>query len=63
MRLILILLIAVVAFVVVQNYRHDCKWGEDKWFDCILGRAPVATTTPTTEAPSPSPEPSPAPQQ
>lgn len=58
MRLILILLIALVAFSVVQSYRHGCKFAPDSvWFDCVLGKAPMATTAPATdEAPPPAPQ-------
>ena len=66
MRLLLIVLIAVVAFAVVQSYRHGCKFGMDAaWFDCVLGRTPVAATAPPaaeTPAPAPAAEPAPAPQ-
>lgn len=58
MRLLLIVLIAVVAFVVVQNYRHGCKFGEANWFDCVLGREAV-TATPTSGETPPAPPPAP----
>ena len=41
MRLLLIVLIAVVAFVVVQSYRHHCKFGDVGWFNCVLHGAPA----------------------
>jgi hypothetical protein len=68
MRLILILLIAIIAFGVVQSYRHGCKFGEAGWFDCVMGRtaeapAPASTETPPPAAPEPAPAPAPAPQQ
>jgi hypothetical protein len=68
MRLLLIVLIAVIAFAVVQSYRHGCKFAADEaWFNCVLGRTTVATTpTPAPEpapAPATEPAPSPAPQQ
>jgi hypothetical protein len=56
MRLILILLIAVIAFVVVQNYRHGCKFGETNWFHCVLGRVAVTTAPTGGEAPPPAPQ-------
>jgi hypothetical protein len=61
MRLILILIIAAIAFGVVQGYRHGCKFGEAGWFDCVMGRT-AATSTPTSgEAPPPAtPAPAPA---
>jgi hypothetical protein len=61
MRLILILLIAAIAFGVVQGIRHNCKFGFDRaTYDCIMGR--TAETTPAaTETPAPAAEPAPAP--
>jgi hypothetical protein len=64
MRLLLIVLIAVIAFAVVQSYRHGCKFAADAaWVNCVLGRAAVeATTPPAAETPAPAPaEPAPAP--
>ena len=61
MRLILILLIAAIAFGVVQGMRHGCKFGLDRaTYDCIMGRS-AETTPAATETPSPAPEPAPAP--
>ena len=61
MRLILILIIAAIAFGVVQGVRHDCQFGLNKaTLNCILHRS--AATAPTAgEAPAPAPAPSPAP--
>jgi hypothetical protein len=61
MRLILILLIAAIAFGVVQGMRHGCKFAFDRaTYDCIMGR--TAETTPTaTETPAPAAEPAPTP--
>ncbi|MGB6703219.1 hypothetical protein [Methyloceanibacter sp.] len=62
MRLILIILIAVIAFGVVQSYRHGCKFGEAGWYDCVMGRTAEAPTPATTETPPPAaPAPAPAP--
>ena len=62
MRLLLIVLIAVAAFAAVQSYRHNCKFGEAGWFDCVLGQTATTTTTPATDtAPEPAPSPSPQP--
>jgi hypothetical protein len=61
MRLILILLIAAIAFGVVQGMRHGCKFAFDRaTYDCIMGRS-AETTPAATETPSPAPEPAPAP--
>jgi hypothetical protein len=61
MRLIFILLIAAVAFGVVQGMRHDCKFAFDRaTYDCIMHGKPVEAT-PATETPAPAPEPAPAP--
>jgi len=60
MRLILILIIAAIAFGVVQGVRHGCQFGLNRaTLNCIMHR-PVATT-PAAEAPAPSPAPTPAP--
>jgi hypothetical protein len=60
MRLILIVLIAVVAFAVVQSYRHHCKFGlEASWVKCVLGREAVTATPTSGEAPAPAPSPAP----
>jgi hypothetical protein len=61
MRLILILLIAAIAFGVVQGMRHGCKFAFDRaTYDCIMGR--TAETTPAaTETPAPAAEPAPTP--
>jgi hypothetical protein len=59
MRILLILIVLAAIFVVVQSQRHDCKWGEPGWFDCVIGKkaeapAPAApTATPAPEAPAP----------
>jgi hypothetical protein len=58
MRILLILIVIAAVFVVVQSQRHNCKWGEPGWFDCVIGKS--ATETPTTETP-PAPE-TPAPE-
>jgi hypothetical protein len=53
MRLLLIVLIALVAFAVVQNYRHGCKFGQAGWSDCVLGRTPTTATPANRETPPP----------
>ena len=53
MRLILIILIAIIAFGVVQSYRHGCKFGEAGWYDCVMGRTAEAPT-PATHRNAPS---------
>ena len=61
MRLILIILIAIIAFGVVQSYRHGCKFGEAGWYDCVMGRAAEAPAPASTEMPPPAaPAPAPA---
>jgi hypothetical protein len=62
MRLILILLIAAIAFGVVQGMRHGCKFAFDRaTYDCIMGRTAETTPTPAaTETPAPAAEPAPA---
>ena len=62
MRLILILLIAAIAFGVVQGMRHGCKFAFDRaTYDCIMHGKPIEATPAATEAPAPAPEPAPAP--
>ena len=57
MRIILILIVLAAIFVVVQSQRHDCKWGEPGWFDCVIGRTAEAPT-PAPYQPMPTPTPS-----
>lgn len=65
MRLILILLIAAIAFGVVQGMRHGCKFAFDRaTYDCIMGKTaeatPAATETPPASEPAPAPAQAPA---
>jgi hypothetical protein len=56
MRLIFILLIAVVAFCVIQSYRHGCKFTPDSvWFDCVMGKTTTEATTPPAAPETPAP--------
>jgi hypothetical protein len=50
MRIILILIIIAAIFVVVQSQRHNCKWGEAGWFDCVMGKTASGTAPSTTPA-------------
>jgi hypothetical protein len=62
MRIILILLIAAIAFAVVQGMRHGCKFALDRaTYDCIMHGKPVEATPAATETPAPATEPAPAP--
>ena len=54
MRILLILIVIAAVFVVVQSQRHNCKWGEPGWFDCVIGKS--ATEVPAAETPAPAPE-------
>jgi len=38
MRIILILIVIIAIFAVVQTKRHDCEFGGDGWFDCVIGK-------------------------
>jgi len=38
MRLILILIVIFAIFAVVQSKRHNCEFGEDGWFDCVISK-------------------------
>jgi len=57
MRILLILIVIAAVFVVVQSQRHNCKWGEPGWFDCVIGKS--ATEVPAAETPAPAPAPAP----
>jgi hypothetical protein len=63
MRLILILIIAAIAFGVVQGVRHGCQFGLNRaTLHCILRGTRAATpTAETPPAPAPSPAQAPAP--
>lgn len=61
MRLILILIVILAIFAVVQSNRHNCEFGKEGWFDCVIGKtvdefssvAPEASPeTPAAEAPA-----------
>jgi len=39
MRIILILIVIVAIFALVQSKRHDCKFGDDGWLDCVIGKS------------------------
>jgi hypothetical protein len=54
MRILLILIVIAAVFVVVQSQRHNCKWGEPGWFDCVIGK--TAKEMPAAETPAPAPE-------
>jgi len=61
MRLILILLVLIAAFVVIQSHRHGCSFGQEGWMVCVMGKSTEATP-PAAETPAPPPaEPAPAP--
>lgn len=36
MRLILILIVIFAIFALIQTKRHNCEFGTDGWFDCVL---------------------------
>jgi hypothetical protein len=62
MRLIVILIIAAIAFGVVQGVRHGCQFGVNRaTLNCILHGTPVAVTPTAGETPSPPPVTAPAP--
>lgn len=55
MRILLILIVIAAIFVVVQSQRHDCKWGEPGWFDCVIGKkAEMPAETPPPPPPPPA---------
>jgi hypothetical protein len=57
MRILLILIVIAAVFVVVQSQRHNCKWGEPGWFDCVIGKS--ASEMPAAETPAPAETPPP----
>jgi hypothetical protein len=61
MRLILILIVIIAIFAVVQSKRHNCEFGDDGWFDCVIGKTvdefsskmpETSPETPAAEAPA-----------
>ncbi len=61
MRLILILIVIIAIFAVVQSKRHNCEFGDDGWFDCVVGKtadefssktSETSPETPAAEAPA-----------
>ena len=65
MRLILILLVLIAAFVVIQNHRHNCSFGQEGWMGCVMGKSTEATpaASEAPAAPAPAAEPAPAPAE
>jgi hypothetical protein len=58
MRLILILIVILAVFAVVQSKRHNCEFGEDGWFDCVIGKTvdEFSSKTPETSPATPAAE-------
>ena len=38
MRIILILIVLAAIFALVQTKRHNCEFGTDGWFDCVISK-------------------------
>ena len=36
MRIILILIVIFAIFALIQTKRHNCEFGTDDWFDCVV---------------------------
>ena len=36
MRLILIIIVIIAIFALIQSKRHNCEFGTDDWFDCVV---------------------------
>lgn len=36
MRLILIFIVILAILALIQTRRHNCEFGSDDWFDCVL---------------------------
>jgi len=36
MRLILILIVIIAILALIQTKRHNCEFGSDDWFDCVV---------------------------
>lgn len=58
MRLILILIVIVAIFAVVQSKRHNCEFGDEGWFDCVVGKTAdeFSSKTPETSPETPAAE-------
>jgi len=58
MRLILILIVILAIFAVVQSKRHNCEFGDDGWFDCVVGKTAdeFSSKTPDTSPATPAAE-------
>jgi hypothetical protein len=58
MRLILILIVILAIFAVVQSKRHNCEFGDDGWFDCVVGKTAdeFSSKTPETSPATPAAE-------
>jgi hypothetical protein len=49
MRIILILIVIAAIFAVVQSQRHNCEWGGDGWFDCVIGKTDSEMPAPASK--------------
>jgi hypothetical protein len=36
MRLVLILIVIIAILALIQTKRHNCEFGSDDWFDCVV---------------------------
>jgi hypothetical protein len=36
MRFILILIVIIAIFALIQTKRHNCEFGTEEWFDCVV---------------------------
>jgi hypothetical protein len=56
MRILLILIIIIAAFVVIQAHRHGCKY-DSTLINCVLGKSRgEAPASGETSQPAPAPE-------
>jgi hypothetical protein len=56
MRILLILIIIIAAFVVIQAHRHSCKY-DSTLINCVLGKSRgEAPASGETSQPAPAPE-------
>ena len=49
MRLVLILIVIIAIFALIQTKRHNCEFGTDSWFDCVVTNTQKEFLARTTE--------------
>lgn len=36
MRFLILLIVIIAIAALIQSKRHDCKFGDDDWFSCVI---------------------------